>query len=348
MLMFVGRRGRLITLLDMTRGLELERGLRRALLATLVLWSATDIARSTAQNAPPPPQSGAPTDAANDGQQLFMAGRYPEAERAFATACERNDREPQAWAMLGRARKAQSKFDLAIQAFERADALQPNDPRVLAQLGASHFDAQQLDPAAKYFKRVASIEPGNSRAHMYLARIAVARGDDESAEREFALAVGALDPDPIAPFHQGLMFMRLRRYPEAAKAFELALQLIPDLQGAHMNLGLVLERLGRHEESERHLKRFRELQDIAIDEHAKKIQVSNLLVRVNQYIEAGNYEAALAPAIEARDIQPAWPVPHEMLAQIYSALGRKDESARELEQARAAPAKNVNAGKSQQ
>jgi len=299
------------------------------------------------QSTPPAPQAVAPADPFAQGQQFFALGRYAEAERAFEAGCARNDREPQAWLMLGRARQAQWKLDTAIQAFERADALQPNDARTLTQLGTSHFDLQHLDEAAKVFERVVKIQPGNSRAHLFLARIAVARGDDGSAEREFALAVGAPEPDPIAPFHQGLMFMRLKRFDEARQAFEVALVQMPDLQGAHMNLGLVFERMGQHEESEKHLQRFRELQEIANIERANKLKVSSLLVQVNKSLEAGNYEAALAPALEARDIEPAWPLAHEMLARIYTALGRKDDSARELEAARAAAEQSAKAGKAQ-
>jgi tetratricopeptide (TPR) repeat protein len=313
--------------------------------AALVACSAAGVAAGAPQNAPPQQPSGAPSDPFVDGQMLFKLGRYAEAEHAFATACEHNANAPQAWAMLGRARQAQWLLPSAIEAYERCDALQPNDARILLQLGACHFDLQQLDVASKLLRRVVAMQSDNSRAHMFLARIAVARGDDASAEREFALAVAALDPDPIAPFHQGLMFLRLRRLDEARKAFELALQLIPDLQGAHMNLGLVLERMGKHDEAEQHLARFRELQAIASTERAKTLKVSSLLVVVNKDIEAGNYEAALAPALEARDVEPAWPAAHQMLARIYTALGRKDESAREIELANAAVEEKSGAGK---
>lgn len=312
----------------------------RALVALAASFGFAASPAFAAQNTPPsstPAQTAGPADPFARGEEQFRLAHYAEAESAFALACNGKDSgKPLAWAMLGRARQAQWLLAGAIEAYERADALSADDPRILQQLGECHFELQHLDQADKLFRRTLVFQPASSRAHMYLARIAVARGDDASAEREFTVAVTAPTPDPIAPFHQGLMFLRLKRLAEAQKAFERSLELNPDLPGAHMNLGLVLARLGKQAESQAHLQRFRELQELEIAERAHKIEVSSLLVQVNKDIEAGNYEAALAPALRARDIEPAWPRAHELLARIYAALDRKEESARELESARTA------------
>lgn len=63
------------------------------------------------------------------GNKLFRAGDYPNAEVAYRKALEKNDRNPQALFNLGNSLLAQNKDSAAVTEFEKATKVEQNDLR---------------------------------------------------------------------------------------------------------------------------------------------------------------------------------------------------------------------------
>jgi superkiller protein 3 len=262
------------------------------------------------------------------GEALMQRGQADGAEAAFVEAVQLDPNCAVAWNRLGEARHAQKDWSLAADAFARVEALAPREPAAFANRGVCFFSMQELDRARAEFAAALAIDATHSRAHLYLGRIAVARGEDAVAEREFALAVASPAVDPLAPFYQGLHFFQLRRLDEAEAAFRRALELAPDLHSAHLNLALVLQRRGRTEEAARHLERFREITELEIGRDRLRQRVAHWLKAANKEIEDGNLDAALALCLQAADAAPDAPIAYLFLSRVYRLLGREEDSAR--------------------
>jgi tetratricopeptide (TPR) repeat protein len=287
-------------------------------------------------------QQGAAPDAAverarplmSQGEQLFASALFEDAARCFEAAARETPNDPAAWNMLGLSLHAQTAWARALPAFERARAILPRETRILDNIGACQFELHDYERSVATFRAAVAIDAQDSRAHMFLGRIAYASGDDAQAERELGLAVAAPAPDPVALLHQGLFLFQSRRLDEAQKSFERALALDPDLSGAHLNLGLVLQRKGETEAARVHLARFRELTEIVVGEEHMRMRVTAHLRDANTEIEAGRLDAALWSALHARDEAPDLPIVHQLLARIHALAGRKEESEKELALAR--------------
>jgi tetratricopeptide (TPR) repeat protein len=264
------------------------------------------------------------------GQQLFAQARFDEALTCFQAAARQTPQDPSIWNMIGLCHHAQKDWNDAAPAFEKARALLPNDPRILDNLGVCRFELHDYAQAAPVFRAAVSAEPTDSRAHLFLGRIALAQGDETAAEHELELAVTSPAPDPVAALHQGLFFLGKRRLEDARKSFETALRLDPDQAGAHLNLGLVLQRQGRTEESKAHLRRFRELTEITVGEERMRLRVTAHLRNANTELEAARLDAALWSALHARDEAPELPIVHQLLARIYAQMGRAQDSESEM------------------
>jgi Flp pilus assembly protein TadD len=265
------------------------------------------------------------------GQQLFAEGRFEEAEPLLDAATRADPRNAGAWNQLGLARHAIKRFEAALPAFERALALVPGDPLVLDNIGVCRFELQDFTKAGFAFRSALEKNPEDSRARLFLGRIALALGDDAGAEREFAAAVAVAKPDPLACFHQGLFYFQGRRLDDAERSFARAVELDPLFAGAHLNLGLVLQRKGDKAGAQKHLARFRELSEISSADERMRQRVTSLLKLANTDLEAGRLDAALASVLLAKKEGPELPVVHQFLGHVYSLQGRHEDSARELE-----------------
>jgi tetratricopeptide (TPR) repeat protein len=84
---------------------------------------------------------------------------------------------------------------------------------------------------------------------------------------------------------RGVALILMRRYADAAKCFEQSLELRPERHGPHQNLGIAYLRLGRFEDSERHLKQALEYRSFAWNTKHTLAQLERM---------RGNYAAAYA------------------------------------------------------
>lgn len=119
------------------------------------------------------------------------------------------------------------------------------------------------------YERALELDPTLSDAHVNLGRLRHDRDELAAAEAHYRAAL-ELDPaDATAAFNLGVVLEDRGRAVQALDAYERAIaaaELAPDrethreaLCDAHYNASGVCERLGRHPDALRHLKRYREL-----------------------------------------------------------------------------------------
>jgi cellulose synthase operon protein C len=172
------------------------------------------------------------------GSALRKADRTDDAMRAFERAASlvpiaRGADSPHAQMVeIALEKKDSAGAMKALEGLMAADADSVEAPRQLAKLMA---EANITDPArvAAVHQRIASIDPFDAGAHAVIGRLALQRGDAETAIREFR-AVIALGPVDQAAAHTDLAesYLRGGRRADARKQTLAALEIAPSYERA--------------------------------------------------------------------------------------------------------------------
>jgi tetratricopeptide (TPR) repeat protein len=125
----------------------------------------------------------------------FNQDKFKEAEEVARHVVESLDSASElAWAYLGRALKAQSKWDDAAVSFKHALKLNPLMAKRWIDLGDCYKEGGGLAEAIGAFRKAAEIEPNNPRVLDQLIGISIISGDKRLA-REAFLQLQAVNPE---------------------------------------------------------------------------------------------------------------------------------------------------------
>ena len=129
-------------------------------------------------------------------------------------------------------------------------------------LGLALSNLGRYDEAEEHLRRAIELNPSYAPAFLNLGESFRRRGRYKEALEAYLAAV-RIDPDyPLPYVGMGYVLFGLKHYDEGVSSMKRALLLNPDLPMApklHLLTGRALEKLGRHEEAERHLRRANEL-----------------------------------------------------------------------------------------
>jgi tetratricopeptide (TPR) repeat protein len=129
------------------------------------------------------------------GFQLADERHYAEAVAALRALVKDNPGLFDVWDKLGEVLVEMGQYDEAIRVYREAmSRTQRFSPEMALALGNAYLQAEQPEGAARYADL--SLKGLPSPAHSLLARVAVARRDYRTAEREAALAIGEHNPQP--------------------------------------------------------------------------------------------------------------------------------------------------------
>jgi tetratricopeptide (TPR) repeat protein len=144
-----------------------------------------------------------------------------------------------------------------VQALEKY----PDDPRFHIGLGNIFLYDRKYDEARKHYGEALRLEPGNPMAHQNLGQLLLATGKYREAigELDLALANYAYQTPAFAHWNKGRAFVNLEEYAKAVDAFQSALNIIPELEGAWYYLGFCYEKMDRLADAEKALRRALEL-----------------------------------------------------------------------------------------
>ena len=165
------------------------------------------------------------------------------------------------WLQLGNLQTRTGRVTRAVESYRRVVELNPTDTAGLLAVASAQLRLQQVDAALEHGLLAVDAAPTadrRARAHELLVRIALARGDRESARRHAGLAREADPTLPLPLFVQARTLHEDERYAEALPLFERALAelrsrtvMLPEL---HFYLGDTLARLDRPGAAEVHFR----------------------------------------------------------------------------------------------
>jgi tetratricopeptide (TPR) repeat protein len=225
-------------------------------------------------------------------------------------------------------------------------------------MARGHLD---YDRAVKLHELRVALTPNHAAAHAALGRAYVEQGQEDAgyAELVTALLLDPLDPDTLTTL--GQLHLAAGRTPQAIAALERALALDTANSQALNALGNALIRAGRTEEGQQRLEQSVRRQAEDVEDQRSRRTAAMLTVQAEVHMSKGEYDAALdvwkqattvrrdsVGALQVADalvkagrldeaaavLQAAIPVnarpeTHRRLAEVYAALGRTEDSARE-------------------
>lgn len=205
-----------------------------------------------------------PTDTAGR-QMLAMAlagqGDFLSARVQFADLAREQPGFPDAWINLGNACLQCGDATAAVDAFGRAQALGSDDVAYLLGHGLALQATEQYSQAEQLLVRALVREPNAADVRLAYAQCLA------ELERfdEIAPCIDDLDPARLTLDQQcSLAWLRAQagRDEQALQLYQSILQAQPQLHEARLQLVVLLERLNRVGEAERHLQQVPVLQDL--------------------------------------------------------------------------------------
>ncbi len=171
-----------------------------------------------------------------EGNQLYDAGRYEEAEKVLAKDAALNADGP-AWHLLAMARKARKDREGALKALDQALIWSPLDPALINDKASVLLEMGRSDEALALYERALGLSPQSPLLMNNLAW-ALAR-QDRDLERAESLAHRAteLEPDNASFWDTlGLTQQMAGAHARAAVSYRQALKLSPEMAQAKANL----------------------------------------------------------------------------------------------------------------
>ena len=215
---------------------------------------------------------------------LESAGSAEAAMDRYRRALETAPDSASAELGIGRLLLRRGELEAARERLERAAALAPRAGPVhaeLARLYARQGDADAARAAAEAARELPDLVPVDdplltevwdaavsARGTQQRALRAEAAGDFEAAEALYDHLLGLQPGDPDILYNFGNLYVRTRRFGEAAELYEEALAARPEHVAARVNLGSALLMLGRRDEAMDHL--LRALEDDPADPDANR------------------------------------------------------------------------------
>ncbi len=259
---------------------------------------------------------------------LESAGRAEAAMDRYRRTLETAPDAALAELGIGRLLLRRDELEAARERLERAAALAPRAGPVRAQLARLHTRLGETE-AARRAARAARDLPDlvpvddplltevwdaavSARGTQQRALRAEAAGDLEAAEALYGHLLGLQPGDPDILYNFGNLYVRTRRFGEAAELYVEALAARPEHVAARVNLGSALLMLGRRDEAMDHL--LRALEHDPADPDANRTLGGLFAYRGDNAAAIRHYRAVLA-----RDPQDG-PV-HRDLAIVLAAEG---------------------------
>jgi tetratricopeptide (TPR) repeat protein len=144
-----------------------------------------------------------------------------------------NDRSPKMEFALGAAFDQLKQPKDAIAAYQRAADMDPSDAATLDSLAQALQNDGQLDEALKEFKQLADADPENVEPFVHISDIQRRQGKYEDALATIRKA-RKIDPNSLeAGYNEGLLLDVLGRFDESAQTYEKMVDLTSHANGAY-------------------------------------------------------------------------------------------------------------------
>jgi tetratricopeptide (TPR) repeat protein len=264
-----------------------------------------------------------PSQLLNTGLAHHQAGQLQQAEAAYRQILAQHPNHADALHLLGVIAHQVGQHPAAVDLISRAIAFSPNTASFHNNLGEALRALHRFQDAANAYQRAIQLDPHQADAYSNLSLVLRAHGQFEQAAAAARRAVEIRPDFPNGYLNLGTALVDSD--PETAfQALNRAAQLDPRLAAAHCNLGLLLTRVGRHDEA------------IAACQRALSLEPNFIEALVNMSLAAINSERldfAMDAARRAIAVDPRSGMAHTNLGLACSQALRHDDAIEALKAA---------------
>lgn len=175
------------------------------------------------------------------GYAAQQAENYPAAVVAYRLVVDRAPDDAGTWNNLGNSEAAVGNNEAAVQCLERAIALDPQSPPTRLNLALSLVNSGRGGDALAALQRATKDFPQDHLIHFELGRLAGDFGDTTRAIEAFECARKLNPRDVETLVKLGQQHATAWQMKEASAAYDDALELQPDMPGAHIGRALIHE-----------------------------------------------------------------------------------------------------------
>ena len=265
-------------------------------------------------------ESGAIAQAA----AAFRNGDLSDAAQRLATAIELAPDRAEPHRLLGLVQLAARRYDEAIDAMRAAVRIDPRDERPRIDLADALVASGRLEEAARHLTDTLGVFQASGRARYLLGLVYQRQGRYPQARQELARAASMKPLLGMNSIFQtiGALARSQQEYDAAIDAFSSRVDLVPNDPQAHLDLGDMFVRQGRHEEA---LAEF--AASLMLDRSRPEVYTSIGQVHLRE----GRFEKAREAARQALTLDGLNKETHYLLATSLLRLGLESEGRRELE-----------------
>ncbi|MDP0499602.1 MAG: tetratricopeptide repeat protein [Verrucomicrobiota bacterium JB022] len=257
------------------------------------------------------------------GHFALEAGELETAEESFRAALRRQERSPHLHCSLAKCLQLQGRLGDAIRAYAEGLRLAPDNQQALQALVTLLDQSGVQEPLADaaievmlaHYEKQVRAHPGKVEHLAQLAhRLDLCRRYDE-AQKLYEQALERWPDSYKLHNNLGLLHARLGRSEQALVNLQRAVELAPEVPELHLNVGETLNRLNRADDAIRSFERALELKP---DFAEAGLNLSALYRDLNDYSQALHYAEVV------RQFHPERAGVYNMLGIIQTALGNSE------------------------
>jgi Tfp pilus assembly protein PilF len=252
-------------------GRTLESAVARGIQAGPIYAFLADVYQASGhiENAIPAMRLAIEVDPGNDAYRFRYAMLLTDTNAPAAAiirlqeALKEFPRSAKLWFALGVAQLTYRKHDEAATSFQRVIDLDPKFAPAFAYLGMTYDETARYAEAIAFYERALAVDEKLAAAH-YLLADAILRQPEADLARAEQHLVRAIELDQTFPpgrLALAKLYVRLKRFTDAATQLERVVADEPNLTEAHYQLGHVYARLKRPADAEREFAIFKRLGD---------------------------------------------------------------------------------------
>lgn len=296
---------------------------------------------------------------------LLDNDQLEDAERALTATLSTIASSGRAHYLLGLTYQRQGNRAAALRELEAARRLKPllGANTIARMMGTLQQNEQDFDGAATAFADLVDLVPNDHDAHRDLGKVYFQQGEDVEARAEFEIALLLYPSDADALTALGQLQLRGGQYADAVNASRRALEIDPAHREARYLHATALIREGNVDEGNAEMLVFQRLQTEDSEARARGLELGRLRREASVSLASGDRANAVAllrralvfeprsatshmdlgiallesgqvaEALERLTTAAALNAPievHRHLAKAYGALGRNEESQKEL------------------
>ena len=192
--------------------------------------------------------------------ELYLNGRYEEAEVLALSLIEKFPENVKLYHILGSTLKKSGRLNDALAANRKTISLFPDSAQAHNNMGNTLRELNKIEEAIESYRKAILLKPTLSEAHLGMGLSLVKLKKDEEAALSFNETLSLNPVSALAHYHLGNISKKLGNIYEAEESYKKAIKLKPRYAETYNNLGIIYTELGRNSEAEANFKKAVELQ----------------------------------------------------------------------------------------